>query len=215
MINRRLRCVASALALLVSTPIATRAQDAQDGVTIYGYGTFGTLHLAASRTFEAVSGSSRTRSASAGIQVTDFWKGLLIDAAWSRTAIEGERISIDDGVTFPLGIPLRVTMQPLDIAGGWRSGYGRWSPYAAVGISRLHYEETSDGDVAGEDLEATSIGPLILGGLDFRISRFVLIGGELRYRHLGGILGTAGASAAFEERSAGGWTVGARMSVGR
>jgi hypothetical protein len=215
MISGRLRDITITLAVLVSTPIATRAQGAQDGVEIYGYGTFGTLHLAASRTFDAVSGSSRTTSASAGIQVTGFWKGLLVDAAWSQTAIEGERISIDDGVTFRLGIPLRVTMQPLDMAGGWRSGYGRWSPYAGIGVSRLRYEETSDGEAAGEDLVTTSIGPLILGGLDFRISRFVLIGGELRYRHLGGILGTAGASAAFEERSAGGWTVGARLSVGR
>jgi outer membrane protein W len=215
MITGRVRRIAVALTLLVSTPVATHAQGAQDGVTIYGYGTFGTLHLAASRTFDAVSGSSRTTSLGAGIQLTGFWKGLLLDAAWSRTAIEGERIAIDDDATFPLGIPLRVTMQPLDIAGGWRSRYGRWSPYGGIGISRLLYEETSDGNVTAEDLATSSIGPLILGGLDFRISRFVLIGGELRYRHLGGVLGSAGASAAFDERAAGGWTVGARMSVGR
>ncbi len=215
MIGGGFRRWVTAVALLLSTPVDLYAQNEQGGLAVHGYATFSTLYLAASQTFDAVSGSSRTASATAGMQVAGLWKGLMFDAAWSRTAIDGERISIDDDGTFPLGIPLRVTMKPLDIAGGWRRHDGRWLPYAAIGISRLHYEETSEGNVAGEDLETTSIGPLIVGGLDFRVSRFVLIGGELRYRHLGGILGAGGASAAFEEGSAGGWTVGARMSIGR
>jgi hypothetical protein len=59
------------------------------------------------------------------------------------------------------------------------------------------------------------VGPLILAGSDLRVARWVHVGGEIRVRHIPGILGEGGVSAAFGERSAGGLTVALRLLVGR
>jgi hypothetical protein len=66
-----------------------------------------------------------------------------------------------------------------------------------------------------EDSAETATGPLLLAGVDFTLSRWVRIGAELRYRRIGGVLGSGGASAKFDEDSAGGISTAFRVSIGR
>jgi opacity protein-like surface antigen len=128
--------------------------------------------------------------------------------------IDGNRIFVNDGQVFNLGIPLQVKLRPLDIVGGWRFRYGRISPYAGAGITFLKYEETSDFSQSGEDVSESKTGPMFLGGVDVQVWKFIHVGGELRFRRVNGILGDGGASAEFSEDDAGGVGFALRISIG-
>jgi hypothetical protein len=162
-----------------------------------------------------VSGTSHAQVFGGGIQVTNLWKFVFLDAAVSRTAIDGERVFIDEDDLQPLGIPLEVTMLYVDVAAGWRHVSGRLSPYVGGGFSRLWYREESESAQPGDNVSDGGTGPLFLTGLDFAVSRWIRVGGELRYRRIAGVLGSAGASAHFGERSAGGISSALRVSIGR
>ena len=200
---------------IVIVAFAPTAAAAQRRIGISGYGIVGSVRLDADRTFDAVAGSSGALCVGGGVQLTRLWNELLVDVSFSQLTVNGERVAVgEDGVLQPLGIPLQVRMRPFDFAIGWRTQYRRFSIFGGGGVSRLMYKETSDGAQAREDVTTSSTGPLILAGIDVTTSRVLRIGGELRYRHIGGILGEGGASAVFREKSAGGLSVGLRVSVG-
>jgi len=188
----------------------------QPPVRVRGYGIFGITQLAAADTFDAVAGTTRRPVFGGGAQVTNLWKSIFADVAFSRLrSIEGQRVFVNGGTVFGLGIPLQVQLQALDVAAGWRTTYGRVAPYAGGGISYLMYNETSDFADAADNVDTGGAGPLVLGGVDVAISRWLHGGAELRYRSIFGILGENGASAAFNEKNAGGFSAAVRISVGR
>jgi opacity protein-like surface antigen len=148
--------------------------------------------------------------------VTNLWRSVFADVAASQTSLDGERVFIDDaGTVFELGIPLEVTMRPIDVAAGWRFGFGRVSPYVGAGVTFLTYGETSDLSEGGEDVDESGTGALVLGGVDVQVWRWVFAGGEVRYRRVSGILGEGGVSAHFGEDNAGGVSAAVRISIGR
>jgi hypothetical protein len=206
------RHAAIAIVIVTFTPTAAPAQGR---IGISGYGVVGNVRLDADRTFDAVAGSSGALFLGGGVQLTRLWNELFVDVAFSQLKVNGERVAVgEDGAVQPIGIPLQVRMRPFDLAIGWRTQYRRFSIYGGGGVSRLMYKETSDGAQAREDVTTSSTGPLILAGIDVKTSHVLRIGGELRYRHIGGILGEGGASAIFREGSAGGLSAGLRVSVG-
>jgi hypothetical protein len=185
-------------------------------IGIRGYVAFGTARLAASETFEAVA-EPHSGALFGGVQVTNLWKSVFADVAGSQLSLDGERVFVDSGRVFELGIPLEVTMRPFDIAGGWRLALlrGRVFPYVGAGLTYLHYEETSQFAGSGENVSESKAGPLVIGGVDVRVWRWISAGGELRWRRVKGILGERGVSAEFGEHDAGGINVGVRISLGR
>jgi hypothetical protein len=188
----------------------------QSEVGLNGYGVLGDMRLDAAQTFEAVSETSHARVLGAGIRITNLWKFLFVDIAVSHVTIDGERIVVDaDRAVQRLGIPLEVTMRHLDVAVGWRTVHGRVSPSVGGGFSRLWYRESSELPQPGENVADGGTGPLLLAGVDFTLSRWVRIGAEFRYRRIGGVLGSGGASATFDENSAGGFATALRVSIGR
>jgi hypothetical protein len=197
---------------------APRARSAPppQRIGIRGYVAFGTARLAANETFEAVA-EPQGSAVFGGVQVTNLWKGVFADVGASQLSLDGERVFVDNGRVFELGIPLEVTMRPFDIAGGWRLALmrGRVFPYVGAGLTYLHYEETSEFAGSGEDVSESKAGPLVIGGVDVRVWRWVSAGGEIRWRRVRGILGERGVSAEFNEDNAGGINVGLRISVGR
>lgn len=189
---------------------------AQARVGVRGYGSFGTTTLAAADTFDAVADTTSASVYGGGAQVTDIWRGVFADVGVSQLSLDGERVFIgDDGTVFELGIPLEVTMRPIDVAAGWRFGFGRVAPYVGAGVTYLSYEETSDFAEAGEDVDESGTGALVLGGVDVRVWRWIHAGGEVRYRRVAGILGEGGVSSHFGEDDAGGISAAVRISIGR
>jgi opacity protein-like surface antigen len=204
-------------ALMIVVALGTAADDGgQDQLGLNGYGVLGDMRLDAAQTFEAVSETSHARLFGAGIQVTNIWRSVFVDVAVSNMTIDGERVFFDEArAVQPLGIPLEVSMRYVDVAAGWRARHGRLSPYVGGGFSGLRYRERSELAQPGEDVAEGGVGPLFLAGIDFTLSRWVRIGGEVRYRRVGGVLGAGGASAEFREDSAGGVSTALRVTIGR
>lgn len=189
---------------------------AQESVGIRGYAIFGVAQLAAKDTFEAVADLSQQPIFGGGVQVTNIWKGIFADVSVSQIrSIDGERVFVNQGEVFELNIPLEIKMRPVDIAGGWRFTYGRFSPYVGAGLSYLTYEETSDFADSGENVNENANGPLFLGGVDVTLWDWLHAGGEFRYRQVKGIFGEDGVSETFDEDNAGGFTAAFRVAVGR
>ncbi len=208
--------VLSVLTLAGLAAALPAAVSAQTGVGVRGYGSFGSTTLAATDTFDAVADTTSASVFGGGAQVTNIWRSVFADVAVSRLTLDGERVFIgDDGTVFELGIPLEVTMRPIDIAAGWRFGFGRVAPYVGAGVTFLSYEETSDFSEAGEDVDESGTGALVLGGVDVLVWRWIHAGGEVRYRRVNGILGEGGVSSQFGEDDAGGISAAVRISIGR
>ena len=196
------------------TPPRARAAPAQPRIGFRGYITFGTARLAANDTFEAVA-EPQSGAIFGGVQVTNIWKNAFADVSASQLSLDGERVFVDNRRVFELGIPLEVTMRPVDIAGGWRLALmrGRIFPYLGAGLTYMQYEETSEFAGSGENVSESKTGPLVIGGVDVRVWRWVSAGGEFRWRRVRGILGESGVSSEFGEDDAGGFNAGVRLSI--
>jgi opacity protein-like surface antigen len=207
--------IARAVLVFAAAAVMAPAPGFAQSIGLRGYVAFGITELAANETFNAVAGTSRRPIFGGGVQVTNLWKGIFADVGGFAMNVEGERVFVDNGEVFPLGIPLEVNMRPVDVAGGWRLEFDRISPYAGAGLTYFSYEESSDDDLPGEGVSESKAGALVLAGVDLRLFSFVHAGGEVRYRRVTGILGEAGASAEFNEANAGGLSAAVRISIGR
>ena len=195
-------------------PPRARPAPAQPRIGLRGYITFATARLAAKDTFEAVA-EPQSRAIGGGVQVTNIWKNAFADVGGSQLSLDGERVFVDNGRVFALGIPLEVRMRPFDIAGGWRLALmrGRVFPYVGAGLTYVQYVETSEFAGSGENVSESKAGPLVVGGIDVRVWRWISAGGDFRWRRVRGILGERGASADFGEDNAGGFNAGVRLSM--
>jgi hypothetical protein len=174
-----------AFALVVTGSEAT----AQGRVELSAYGVLGDVPQDAAQTFKPVPETSHARVFGGGVRVTNL------------------RIQ-------PLGIPLKVRMLYFDVADGWRHAPGRLSANLGGGFSRLRYPETSEFAQQGDAVADRGTGPQFLAGVDLDLPRWVRVGGELRYRRIGGVLGWGGALASVVEGSAGGVSTAIRVSMG-
>lgn len=204
----------SAAIVLVGAATLPVTVSGQSSIGIRGYAVYGNTALSSSESFEVVSGSSSHAGLGGGGTVTGLWRGLFVDAAYSQTKINGERVFLDGRTVYRLGIPLRATVKPLDIASGWRFSMGRFSPYVAGGVSFISYKESSPFSEPGDDFTERGTGALLLGGLDVAVIRWIHVGGELRYRAVKGALGSGGVSENFGEDQLGGVSAAVRVSVG-
>jgi opacity protein-like surface antigen len=203
--------LAVVLAILV-LPVLTEAQT-RPGIRVYS--TFGSTQLAATDSFEAVTGTSRSTGLGGGVTVTRLWRGVFADVSFAQTKLDGERVFIHEGTIYELGIPVEITMQPLDAVIGWRFDKGRLSPFAGAGYSSMSYRETSGFSSSGDDVNERASGPMVMAGADVAILRWLHVGGEVRYRAIDGVLGRAGVSEVYGENSLGGMSAALRLSVGR
>ena len=121
-----------------------RCGAAAPGIGLRVFGTFAVDRMAATESFDAVTGSPVILGYGGGVQVTNLWGGLFVEASVERSAADGERVFVDDDEVFPLGIPLEITMTPIDAVVGWRSAQGRVKPFVGGGATFFGYRETSD-----------------------------------------------------------------------
>jgi hypothetical protein len=207
----------------------TPPRSTEPSVGVRGFFTLGTFVASATDTFEAVLGSNSGLIFGGGAQVL-FRKGLYAEVAASRFKREGERVFVGpDQEVFPLGIPLDVTLTPLEFTGGWRYRHcppplkgrpvrpcnPRVIPYVGGGWSWYRYQETSDGDDAADEVDERFSGFHILGGAEYKITPLVAIGGEVAWSSIPDALGEGGVSAAFNETNLGGTTLRVKISIGR
>ncbi len=173
--------------------------------------------FAASETFNAVFGGAVQPIWGGGAQIA-LSNGLYGEVAISRCRKTGERAFSFGGETFPLGIPLTVTITPIEVTGGYRFGAewsGRFIPYVGAGLASYKYQETSDFAQAGEDVNQRGTGYLVVGGAEFRVHRWVVASADVQFTHVGGVLGEGGISQQVGEDDLGGIAARFRIMIGR
>jgi opacity protein-like surface antigen len=125
-------------------------------------------------------------------------------------------VFVSNGQTFPLGIPLKATITPFEVTGGYRFRLTpRIAPYAGAGVGRYAYSETSTFNDAGEDVETSHVGFIVMGGVEVRAHRWIGIGVDAQFTRVTGILGTAGISKEFGDTDLGGTALRVKVLVGR
>jgi hypothetical protein len=215
---------------LPPTPTTKPAQPRapREPIGIRGFVTFGNFRARAADTFDAVLGSNMGLIFGGGAHVL-LPGGFYIEASASRFRRDGERVFIaGDQEIFPLGIPLQVTLTPLEITGGWRYRHcprpvkGRVAacrpsviPYVGGGFSSYRYEETSDFSMAEDDVDERFSGFHVLGGVEYRATPLLSVGGELAWSTIADAIGEGGVAAVFNETDLGGITIRLKVSIGR
>jgi hypothetical protein len=220
----RLACVLAAV--MLAMPAVARAgpdQDAQNpqparprkplsiGLRAYGIVDFNTL--AAKESFEAVLGTPKLKAYGGGVEV-DIWKNIFVRVAGTRARETGSRVFVSGGDVFQLGIPLTVTMTPIEAGGGWRfrSKSGRLTPYAGISYLSMGYVEESEFAEAGENTSERFTGQAVFGGFELGILKWLTAAAEAQYRRVPDALGAGGASKEFNETDLGGFA--ARVTIG-
>ena len=173
--------------------------------------------MSASRSFEAALDTSHLTSLGGGVDVVDLWKHLFARASVTHVSKTGSRAFFDGVDVVSLGIPLTVSMTPVEIGGGWRfSGAPapRLTPYAGGGVLIVSYKETSEFGDASDNFSGSFTGYNVFGGAEFSITNWLVAAGEAQFRSVPNALGDNpnSLSQAFNETNLGGFTL--RVTVG-
>jgi len=187
-------------------------------VNIGGYAMFGRISFTAADSFEAILGESNGPIFGGGARVGLPLGGLFVDVGAWRFHAEGERAFVFNNDVIPLGIPVDVKVTPIEISAGWRFRFRRmpkFIPYAAGGFTSMKYEETSDFSTPSEDADETFNGYHLLGGAEYKITRWLGVAGEASWTTVPDALGESGVSKAFNETDLGGTTFRFKITIGR
>lgn len=211
----RVRVVLVVLAVLTASSAWAQTGSAEGvGGRVFGWGDW--QQMAAMDTFDAITGSSSVAGAGGGVEVHRLWRRVFARVSASRLRADGERVFVFDGEVFRLGIPLEVSMTPIEVGAGWRFRpiAERLTPYAGAGVMWLKYRESSPGDSSSERVNESWTGATLFGGVDVAVWRFVSAGAEVGWRTVK-IDGPGGAMGAFGEDDLGGISVRVLVSIGR
>ncbi|HEY6361365.1 MAG TPA: outer membrane beta-barrel protein [Vicinamibacterales bacterium] len=182
-----------------------------------GFADVGSTTFAATQSFEAILGSATGVVFGGGGEVV-LPKNIFVNVRASRFRKSGERVFVSGGERFGLGIPTTVTVTPLELTGGYRLERG-WPvvPYGGGGIGRHQYEEVSDFAETSENVDVSFTGYHVLGGAEFRVSRWLAAAGEVQWATVPDALGDDenGVSQMFNESDLGGLTFRVKVVIGR
>ena len=182
-------------------------------ISLRPFFVFAEESFAARTTFETVFGKSFQPLWGGGLNVA-FRNGFYVDVTASRFKKTGERAFFFEGQGYRLGIPLTATLTPLEVTAGGRFRLTpRVLPYVGVGVGSYRYQETSEFDDGPFD--ERHVGYLVVGGVEFRVSRWVAVTGDAQYTRVAGIIGSGGVSKEAGESDLGGAAGRFRVIIGR
>jgi opacity protein-like surface antigen len=201
-------------------PTAARNPPREPPFRIDAHIQFGRLSQTARDSFAAILGTSSGQVFGAGAELA-LRNGLFVRADVSYFRDEGERVEMIDGEIVPLGIPLTLSLTPIEFSGGYRFSairFGRRGqltlvPFAGAGAGIVRFREETDDSNPDEQASEGFTSYHLLIGLDVPLGRRVAIGTELTRRWVRDGLGSGGISEAFGETDLGGTTMLARMRI--
>jgi hypothetical protein len=173
--------------------------------------------FAARTTFNAAFGSPSAAFFGGGLQVATR-SGLFVDLAVTHLSKTGQRAFVNNGEIFQLGIPLQVTITPVEISGGYRlklPGHARIVPYVGGGVGWYKYNETAEFASGDDNVRTTHAGFLFVGGAEIRLQRWISAAADAQYTAVPGILGQGGLSKDVSENDLGGVAARIRVILGR
>lgn len=209
-------------AVAVTAPAAAQARPPtrppeRNTIGVRGFGMVGNMIFKAEDSFDTVLDTHSGPIFGGGGQVLLPWNIYVEIGAW-RFKDDGERVFIaPNSEIFKLGVPVEVTVIPLEVTGGYRfTGIARkFVPYAGIGYSSYRYEETSEHAEASEDVDERFGGFHILGGGEYQITPWLALGGEVAWSAIADSIGQSGVSAHFNEDDLGGTSFRLKVSIGR
>jgi opacity protein-like surface antigen len=209
------RIVAALIVLLLMPASAVAQQASAPAVSVRAFGDAGLDRFNASRSFTAIFETSAGPVYGGGVEVVLRPGWWLRVGAW-RFADDGERALRLENQTFRLGIPLTVTIVPVEVSGGYRfRRHARLVPYVGAGVSRHSYEESSRFADGTENVSDNFTGYQAVAGVEYRLHRWIGVAGEVQYTTVPDAIGAGGISADFNEQDLGGTIVRARFLFGR
>ena len=208
----------AALLALAALPRDAGAQTQPEPLSLQGFGMAGLMTFSAADSFDAVLDTHSGAIYGGGLRLVLPGGPYLEVGAW-RFEEDGERaFATSTGQVFPLGIPMTVTMTPLEITGGWRF-HGllgpRFTPYVGGGFTSMRYEETAEFAGTDDDVSDRFNGFHLTGGADYRLARWIAVGGDVTWTSIADAIGESGVSAVFEEDNLGGTSLRVRIILGR
>ena len=218
--------VLASLAEAQPDPRGAQPTAAQVGKVSRGFDLFGGAGVSwpsARDSFQAVALPDKPIDFGGGARVRGIWQRMFAQVSVARWSDAGERAFVDSGgQVFPLGIPLEVASTFIDgtigiqFPGRTRSGRTSYVFYVGGGAGVVRYSERSPFAAASDDLQATKPSYHGMAGIEIPLVGGLAVAGEGRYRHIPGLLGDDGVSAALGDESLGGFqtSVGLRMAFG-
>jgi opacity protein-like surface antigen len=193
-----------------------RASSPAAAVTVRGFADVGMRTFTASESIGAVLGNTTATVYGGGVGALLPWH-TYVALRVSRLRERGQRVFVSSGQTFPLGIRTTITETPIEISGGYRLERWRAVPYGGGGLGWHRYAETSDFATGDENVKDTHMGYHVLGGVEFRVWRWLSAAGEGRWTTVPDALAANLNSVARElgESNLGGAAAYARIIIGR
>lgn len=197
---------------------ASRPPQKKGGIQIGGYGMFGNISFTAHNSFDAITGSSSGPIYGGGARIGVPYGGLFFDVgAWRYTAV-GERVFPFGDQIFKLGIPVQISVVPVELSAGWQFHFRKMPklvPYVAGGFTSMSYTETSDFATDAENVDERFSGYHLLGGAEFKIRKWLGVAGEFAWTAVPNAIGNNGVSEAFDETDLGGTTIRFKITIGQ
>ena len=182
-------------------------------ISLRPFFVFSEQSFSARKTFETTFGKPFQPFLGGGLSVA-FKNSFYFDVTASRFNKIGQRAFFFEGKGLGLGIPLTITVTPVEFTAGQRlSITPRVLSYFGGGVGSYMYKEASPFDDGLFD--AHHVGYLVVGGVEFRASRWVGVSGDLQFTRVSGIIGSGGISKEAGESNLGGIAGRVRVIVGR
>ncbi len=180
---------------------------------------FGNITLTAKDSFETVLDKRGGPVFGGGGQVLLPW-GIYVEIGAWRFKQTGERVFIaPDGDVFKLGVPMEITITPIELTGGVRfvtmTRRRNVVPFVGAGYTSSRYQETSEFADPAENVDERFPGFHVSGGVESLAKRWLAIGGEVSWSSVADAIGESGVSAHFGEDNLGGTSIRLKVSVGR
>ena len=214
MSGRRLRQALGVAVVLLVAAAPVRAQSPD--IKVRPFALVAEERLAAQTTFNATLGSAAKAFAGGGVDVV-VHRRYFVDFTVSRMSTTGQRAFVSGGTAFPLGIPLRVSLTPIEVTAGYRFA-PRWTrvvPYAGAGVGSYAYTESADFAAAGDDVSVRHAGAVLTAGAEVRVARWMAVAVDVHYTRIPGVLGQGGVSKEVGEDNLGGLAGRVRVILGK
>ena len=198
-------------------PSTTKPRPSRS-VSISGYATLGFVNFMATESFDAILGTTSGPIFGGGARVGLPWGGLFADVGAWRFHGDGERAFVFNNEVIPLGVPVDISVTPIEISGGWRfrvRKLPKLSPYVGGGLTAMKYHESSEVSTPSEDVDETFSGYHLFGGAEYKVTRWLGVAGEASWTTVPDAIGESGVSAAFDETNLGGTTLRFKITIGR
>ena len=178
----------------------------------------GVMNFTAAKSFEATLGSPFGSIYGGGARVGLPLGGLFVGVSGWRFSHGGQRVFIYNDEAIPLGVPMEVTITPIELTAGWRFRLRRtpqFHPYVSGGLSSYSYREVSDFATPAENFEERFTGYHLAGGAEVQVERWIGVGLEVNWTTVADAIGDSGVSERFRETDLGGATLRFKITIGR